>query len=70
MKYIENVFLSLMLRWRYLPEEKHLNGYFQKLVENYPPKLNEIFIESVKINSKHVLTELHAIGKSRGDILP
>lgn len=69
MKHIENVFLTLMLRWRYLPEEKHLDGYFQKLSQNYAPKLMEIFIETVKINAQHVLTELNALGKPRGYVL-
>lgn len=69
MKYIENVFLTLMIRWRYLPEENHLNGYYSKLVENYPAKLKEIFIEALKINSQHVLRELQALGKPRNYIM-
>ena len=69
MKYIENVFLTLMIRWRYLPEDKQLDNYYSKLVENYPTKLNEIFVEALKINAYHVLKELQSLGKQRTDML-
>lgn len=69
MKYIENVFLALIIRWRYLPEEKYINGYYRKFVEFYPPKLTELFKEVYKINAGNVSKELQLLGRPITDML-
>ena len=69
MKYIENVFLALIIRWRYVPEDKYLSGYYNKFVEYYPVKLTELFREIAKFNAYNVLKELQSLGKSKTDML-
>ncbi len=50
MKNIYNVFLSLTLRWAYLPPQEHFNAYAEFIVKNYSQDLNSIFIESAIMN--------------------
>ena len=47
---IENVFLSLLVPWEYLPDSKQLMGYRSVLTTNYDNHLLEIFDKAVEIN--------------------
>ena len=57
MKNIENVFLTLILRWRYLPSGKDLWGYANMFARHYPQELFTIFMESLKLNAKSLMNE-------------
>ena len=57
MKNIENVFLTLILRWRYLPEEKDLAGYSTMLEKLYPQDLYLIFLEAFRMNARNLIAE-------------
>ena len=47
---IENVFLTMVLRWAYLPSQGEINLYLQHYQRHYPPELCKIFVEAVKMN--------------------
>ena len=59
MKYIENVFLSLVLRWTYLPSAKDLKGYAEIFLRHYPQELISIYKESVRMNLKNIKKSLN-----------
>ena len=59
-KNIENVFLTLILRWRHLPEKKDLNGYIEILKQLYPTELFMIFIQALIMNSENLKKEWSA----------
>ncbi len=47
---IENVFLTMILRWTYLPSQGEINLYRTHYQRYYPPELCAIFNEAVKMN--------------------
>ena len=47
---IDNVFLSLILRWKYLPPDEQLVAYRKLYRRFYPAELCEIFQEAVDMN--------------------
>lgn len=47
---IENVFLTMVLRWAYLPSQGEINLYLKHYQRHYPPELYKIFVEAVKMN--------------------
>lgn len=47
---IENVFLTMILRWSYLPSQGEINLYRAHYQRHYPPELCSIFNEAVKMN--------------------
>lgn len=49
-KNIYNVFLSLMLRWSYVPSQDQFNAYDNFFRRNYSQDLYSIFIEAAKMN--------------------
>ena len=51
LKNIENVFLSLILDWKYLPSEEQLLVYRKLYQKLYPAELCEIFQEAVDMNT-------------------
>lgn len=53
MEKIENVFLSLLVPWEYIPDEKQLKGYRSVYAQNYNDKLLEIFDKAMAINIAH-----------------
>ena len=55
MKYIENVFLALILRWIYFPSVKDLKGYAEIISRHYPQKLFLIFQEALRMNYEHFI---------------
>ena len=48
---IDNVFLSLILRWIYMPPEEHVVAYRRLYQRFYPTGLCEIFQEAVDMNA-------------------
>ena len=48
---IDNVFLSLILRWKYLPPEEQVVAYRKLYRRFYPAELCEIFQEAVDMNA-------------------
>ena len=48
--YIENVFLTMVLRWAYLPSQGEIQLYLRHYQRYYPPELCKIFVEAVKMN--------------------
>ncbi len=50
MEKIENVFLSLLVPWEYLPDSIQLKGYRSALAQNYNNHLLDIFDKAVEIN--------------------
>ena len=57
MKNIENVFLALILRWRYLPAGEDLKGYAEMLTRHYSQDLFQIFIQALRLNAKNLMEE-------------
>lgn len=57
MKNIENVFLTLILRWRYLPDYPHLRAYTEMLMRHYPPELFMIYKEALRLNFRSLTAE-------------
>ena len=49
--HIDNVFLSLILPWKYLPPEKEIVAYRRLYRRFYPAELCEIFQEAIDMNS-------------------
>ncbi|MBQ4402828.1 MAG: hypothetical protein II857_00260 [Selenomonadaceae bacterium] len=47
---IDNVFLTLILRWKYLPPEEQVVAYRRLYRRFYPVELCEIFQEAVDMN--------------------
>ncbi len=47
---IENVFLTLILRWAYMPSQGELNLYLGHYKKHYPKELCAIYIEAIKMN--------------------
>ena len=47
---IENIFLTMILRWTYLPSQGEINLYLAHYQRYYPPELCKIFAEAVKMN--------------------
>ncbi len=47
---IENVFLTLILRWSYLPSQGEMNLYFVHYRKHYPKELCAIYAEAIKMN--------------------
>ena len=47
---IENVFLTMILRWAYLPSQGELNLYRLHYQKHYPKELCALYIEAVKMN--------------------
>ena len=54
-KYIENVFLALILRWIYFPSGKDLKGYAEIISRYYPQELFLIFQKALIMNYDHVI---------------
>ena len=48
---VDNVFLSLILRWIYMPPEEQLVAYRQLYKRFYPAELCEIFQEAIDMNA-------------------
>ena len=57
MKNIENVFLTLILRWRYLPSSKDLKGYAEMLARHYSQDLYTIFMQALVLNADSLMKE-------------
>lgn len=57
LKNIENVFLTLVLRWRYLPDDRFLKAYSSMLEKIYPQELFMIFLESLRMNIRNLVAE-------------
>lgn len=55
MKNIANVFLTLILRWMYLPEQKDFTGYAEKLMSAYPAENFTIFQEAARMNIQNMI---------------
>ena len=53
--HIDNVFLSLILRWKYLPPEKEIVAYRRLYRRFYPAELCEIFQEAIDMNAYNLL---------------
>lgn len=51
---IENVFLSLMIPWNYMPDDKQLNGYRQVIAREYSQSLLAVFDAAVELNKKYL----------------
>ena len=49
--HIDNVFLSLILPWKYLPPKEELVAYLQLYRRFYPAALCEIFQEAINMNA-------------------
>ena len=49
-KNIENVFLTMVLRWNYLPSQGELQLYLRHYKRHYPPELCKIFLEAIRMN--------------------
>lgn len=47
---IENIFLSMILRWAYMPSQEELNIYWAHYLKHYPQELCAIFNEAFKMN--------------------
>lgn len=47
---IENVFLALILRWRYFPQREHIRAYYDTYKKNYSPELCKLFEQALKMN--------------------
>ena len=47
---IENVFLTMILRWAYLPSQDEINLYRAHYRRYYPSELCKIFDEAIKMN--------------------
>ncbi len=56
MKNIENVFLTLVLRWRYLPGNDMLS-YSELILRHYPKELYSIFQETIRMNYLNLVRE-------------
>ena len=54
-EHIDNVFLSLILRWKYLPPEKEIVAYRRLYRRFYPAALCEIFQEAIDMNAYNLL---------------
>lgn len=65
MKNIENVFLDLILRWRYLPSNKDLKGYAEMLARHYSQDLYAIFMQALMMNAKSLMAEAQANAAQR-----
>ena len=50
--HIENLFLSLVITWRYVPDDKQLEIYREFYKKHYPAELVGIFDETIKMNRK------------------
>ena len=50
-EHIDNVFLSLVLNWKYLPSDKELVAYRRHYKRFYPVELCEIFQEAIDMNA-------------------
>ena len=53
---IENVFLALILRWRYFPQRDHIRAYYDVYQKNYSPELCKLFEEALKMNYLNLKT--------------
>ena len=49
-EYIENVFLTMVLRWAYKPPKEEIQLYLNHYLRYYPPELCKIFAEAFKMN--------------------
>ncbi len=47
---IENVFLTMVLRWAYRPSDGEIKLYLNHYLRYYPPELCKIFAEAFKMN--------------------
>ena len=47
---IENVFLTMVLRWAYRPSDGEIKLYLNHYLRYYPPELCKIFVEAFKMN--------------------
>ena len=56
---IDNVFLSLILRWKYLPTDEQLVAYRKLYRRFYPVELCEIFQEAVDMNAFNFMRANH-----------
>ena len=65
MKNIENVFLTLIMRWGYLPTNRDLNGYMNMLMKLYPQNLFLIFQEALRMNVRSLTAELQTNATQR-----
>lgn len=55
MKNIADVFLALILRWVYLPDQKDFTGYAEKIMRNYPAEIFAIFQEAARMNINNLI---------------
>lgn len=51
-KHIANMFLSLLLTWSYLPDEKQTSGYRRIIAEYYDKTFVDIFNSALELNTK------------------
>ena len=65
MKNIENVFLTLILRWRYLPDYPHLRAYTEMLMRHYPSELFMIFQEALRLNLRSLTAEAQLVAQQK-----
>lgn len=56
---IENVFLTMILRWIYLPSQGEVNLYRVHYQRHYPPELCAIFNEAVKMNLYNMIIDAY-----------
>ena len=54
-KNIDNVFLTLILRWNYLPPDEQIIAYYQLYQKFYPDELCEIFKDAVFMNTYNIV---------------
>ena len=52
---IENVFLTMVLRWTYLPSQGEINLYRAHYQRHYPKELCAIYNEAVKMNLYNII---------------
>ena len=57
MKFIENVFLTLVLRWRYFPDERDLLGYAEMIQRHYSTEMFMLFRELLMRNANNLMLE-------------
>lgn len=65
MKNIENVFLTLILRWRYIPDYPHMRAYTEMLMRHYPSELFMIYKEALRLNLRSLTAETQLAAQQR-----
>ena len=57
--YAENIFLTMILRWTYLPSRDEINLYRAHYRRHYPQELCKIFDEAIKMNVYNMVIDAY-----------